>query len=204
VGFSARDVPLADSHPHPVGASFYKRAGAARTALNTGRPGSRLNDMKVCRTALAVMLVAVLGFASVGHAAGRGNQGGSAAGHGGGPAAHGGTNGFHNSPGAFRGSPGAFGGSPGAFHGSPGAFHGSPGAFHDHPGAFHDDRFHGRGFVGVAPFVWAPGYVYAPPVVEAPPVYVPSDGYWYYCQSAGAYYPVAPSCPEPWIPVPAS
>jgi hypothetical protein len=139
--------------------------------------------MKVCRTALAVMLVAVLGFASVGHAAGRGSQGGSAAGHGGGPAAHGGTSGFHNSPGAF---------------------HGSPGAFHDHPGAFHDHRFHGRGFVGVAPFVWAPGYVYAPPVVEAPPVYVPSDGYWYYCQSAGAYYPVAPSCPEPWIPVPAN
>lgn len=183
MGFSARDVPLADSHPHPVGASFYKRAGAALTALNTGRPGSRLNDMKVCRTALAVMLVAVLGFASVGHAAGRGSQGGSAAGHGGGPAAHGGTSGFHNSPGAF---------------------HGSPGAFHDHPGAFHDHRFHGRGFVGVAPFVWAPGYVYAPPVVEAPPVYVPSDGYWYYCQSAGAYYPVAPSCPEPWIPVPAN
>ena len=26
--------------------------------------------------------------------------------------------------------------------------------------------------------------------------------YWYYCASAGAYYPTAPSCPEVWIKVP--
>ena len=53
--------------------------------------------------------------------------------------------------------------------------------------------------------MYAPGYIYEPPVVAAPPEYVPgADGYWYYCQSAGAYYPTAPSCPEPWIPVPAS
>jgi hypothetical protein len=133
------------------------------------------------------MLVAVLGFASVGHAAGRGSPGGGAAGHGG-----------------FHGSSGGFHGGSGGFHGGSGAFHGNPGGFHGNPGGFHDHHFHGRGFVGVAPFVWAPGYVYDPPVVEAPPAYVPSDGYWYYCQSAGAYYPVAPSCPEPWIPVPAS
>ncbi len=30
----------------------------------------------------------------------------------------------------------------------------------------------------------------------------PSESYWYYCGSAGAYYPTAPSCPEPWIKVP--
>ncbi len=29
----------------------------------------------------------------------------------------------------------------------------------------------------------------------------PSESYWYYCGSAGAYYPTAPSCPEPWIKV---
>jgi hypothetical protein len=30
----------------------------------------------------------------------------------------------------------------------------------------------------------------------------PSQAYWYYCPSAGAYYPTAPTCPEPWIKVP--
>jgi hypothetical protein len=75
-------------------------------------------------------------------------------------------------------------------------------------------------------------YVYSSPpavVIEQPPVYVqqppaaapppppppppppaattpsaPSahEGSWYYCASAKAYYPTAPSCPEPWIKVP--
>ena len=27
----------------------------------------------------------------------------------------------------------------------------------------------------------------------------PAQSYWYYCPSAGAYYPTAPTCPEPWI-----
>jgi hypothetical protein len=56
---------------------------------------------------------------------------------------------------------------------------------------------------------WAyppPYYVYAPPtvIVESPPVYIapPPIAYWYYCESAAAYYPTAPSCPEPWIKVP--
>jgi Protein of unknown function (DUF3300) len=30
----------------------------------------------------------------------------------------------------------------------------------------------------------------------------PSQGYWYYCPSARAYYPTAPTCPEPWVKVP--
>ena len=30
----------------------------------------------------------------------------------------------------------------------------------------------------------------------------PSESYWYYCASAGAYYPTAPACPEPWVKVP--
>jgi hypothetical protein len=30
----------------------------------------------------------------------------------------------------------------------------------------------------------------------------PPETYWYYCASAGAYYPTAPTCPEPWIKVP--
>jgi hypothetical protein len=30
----------------------------------------------------------------------------------------------------------------------------------------------------------------------------PPQSYWYYCPSARAYYPTAPTCPEPWIKVP--
>jgi len=29
------------------------------------------------------------------------------------------------------------------------------------------------------------------------------ESYWYYCSSARAYYPTTPTCPEPWIKVPA-
>jgi hypothetical protein len=72
---------------------------------------------------------------------------------------------------------------------------------------FAPHRHFNRGgvFVGVAPFViggaiaygaapyYDPGYAYA----------TPEPSYWYYCQSYGAYYPDVPSCPEPWVPVPA-
>jgi len=84
------------------------------------------------------------------------------------------------------------------FHGAPHFPGGHPGPF-EHHGAdghreFHRD-VHGRVFIGVGPwFYWAapPAYAYAPP----PPTY------WYYCPSAGAYYPYVASCPEPWVPVP--
>jgi hypothetical protein len=136
--------------------------------------------MKYVRTALAIGFAFVLGCTTAAQAAPGGGHG--FGGHGAGAAGHPGFGGPHHAAG----------------------FPGHPGEFHGHPG-FHDPRFHGRAFVGVAPFVYAPGYIYEPPVVAAPPEYVPgADGYWYYCQSAGAYYPTAPSCPEPWIPVPAS
>jgi hypothetical protein len=95
----------------------------------------------------------------------------------------------------------------------------------------HAWRGHGvRGhvFIGVGPGVWwgpgpywwyypPPPYVYAPPtvIVQEPPVYTQQQiapmappappqqqSYWYYCQSAQAYYPNTPSCPEAWIKVP--
>ena len=58
-----------------------------------------------------------------------------------------------------------------------------------------------------------PYYPYPPAVVmrevvpEEPEVYVERpdasvEGYWYYCESAEAYYPRVPSCPEPWVKVP--
>jgi hypothetical protein len=36
-----------------------------------------------------------------------------------------------------------------------------------------------------------------------PPTYG-DQAYWYYCPSYGAYYPNVASCPEAWVPVPAS
>ena len=146
-------------------------------------------------------LVSVLGLVallvgSVGVAAAAPAHGGHGAGafHGAAPA--------HTAP-AFRGGAAVHAGRP--------AFHGNSGAFH-HDGRFHDGHFHhgGRVFVGVGPvFPWwdpYPVYVAPPPVVDAPPVYVQPapSGYWYYCPSAGAYYPNVSSCPEPWVPVPPS
>jgi hypothetical protein len=101
------------------------------------------------------------------------------------------------SAGIAAAAPGSHGGA-GGFHGGSGGFHGSSG-FRGHPG-FHRG-FHGRAFIGgpvfVAPF---PYYYAAPPAYVDPTPY----GYWYYCPSAGAYYPTVGSCPEPWVPVPAS
>jgi hypothetical protein len=76
-------------------------------------------------------------------------------------------------------------------------------------------------FVGLGPaFWWGPPYPYwwygppayvGPVVAETPSVYVQQGAptaaptsYWYYCASAKSYYPSVPTCPEAWIPVPAS
>jgi hypothetical protein len=98
-------------------------------------------------------------------------------------------------------------------------------------GGRHRHHHHGpRVFVSVGPRFWwgpypypyyyypPPYYVYTPPpvVVQEPSVYVqqqvapsapaapaaPAEAYWYYCPSAGAYYPTAPTCNEPWVKVP--
>jgi hypothetical protein len=75
----------------------------------------------------------------------------------------------------------------------------------------HFEHFH-HGFVGprvlIGPetFWYPPTYPYFPPPVyaEPPQGYVqPAPGYWYYCTSAGAYYPDVASCAEAWLPVPA-
>lgn len=132
--------------------------------------------MKPYRTVLAVGLVVLLGWAAVGHAAGRGG---------------GGHPGFH-------------GGRGGRFHGGHGGHRGGHGGHGGH--GFHHRGFRGgSAFIGIAPFFWWPGYIYTPsPVIVAPPVYVQpgSNGYWYYCPSARAYYPYVAACPEPWVPVP--
>jgi len=121
-------------------------------------------------------------------------------------------------PGYARGG-GHGGGHPGGHFGG-----GHVGRFAHHPGfegrRFDGHRFdgrrHARVFVGVAPLVafpfwWDyPAYAYAPPppVVEEPPVYIEQQpagaSDWYYCQSSKNYYPNVPTCPEPWIRVPAT
>ena len=99
-------------------------------------------------------------------------------------------------------------------------------------GFHHRPVFHSRVFIGVGPsYYWGPAYpywyyppppyvVYSPPPVvvrEDPPVYLqqppppppapaPSassaEQFWYYCPSAGNYYPTVLSCPEVWVKVP--
>ena len=95
-----------------------------------------------------------------------------------------------------------------------------------HGRGWYGHRWHGHGIhgprivVGLGPGFWwgprpgwyapPPAYVYPPRViVQEPTVYIqreaapePPPSYWYYCESAGAYYPSVPSCPEPWVKVP--
>jgi hypothetical protein len=66
-----------------------------------------------------------------------------------------------------------------------------------------------RYYAPYPPYYAAPYPVYAPPrvMVQEPPVYIErgseSSGSWYYCESAGEYYPEVETCDEPWIRVPA-
>ncbi|WP_051328439.1 hypothetical protein [Desulfatirhabdium butyrativorans] len=52
------------------------------------------------------------------------------------------------------------------------------------------------------PVVVQPAPVYQPPEVyiqQTPPP--PEQGYWYYCESARAYYPYVKECPGGWMKV---
>lgn len=63
-----------------------------------------------------------------------------------------------------------------------------------HDGRFHDGRFfHGGHFSSfvVVGGIWYPWYAYAAPVY--------ANSWYYYCPSAGAYYPYVTVCPEPWV-----
>ena len=95
------------------------------------------------------------------------------------------------------------------WHGGHGGWHGG---WHG-GGGWHGPRV--RVFVGPG-WGWGPGwgywgppYAYGPTVYQAPPAdppeYIERDqpaGYWYYCESAGDYYPRVSSCAEPWVKVP--
>ena len=94
------------------------------------------------------------------------------------------------------GGPGFGGGHPGGAldHGGSDGHHG----FAGHPG-FDGHRFDHHRFGSVPVFPLYGYYPYYPPAYgyQAP-------AYWYYCPSAGTYYPNVQSCPEAWVPVPAS
>ena len=47
----------------------------------------------------------------------------------------------------------------------------------------------------------APAPAYAPRVYAAPPPPPPAPASWYYCQSAGRYYPYVSACPGGWVTV---
>ena len=80
--------------------------------------------------------------------------------------------------------------------------HGSDGS-HGFDGHHPNRGFHGGfGFGLVVPvpeYGYDPNYGYS----SAPYAYG-APGYWYYCPSYGAYYPNVATCPEAWVPVPAS
>jgi hypothetical protein len=99
--------------------------------------------------------------------------------------------------------------------------------FHEHDyhvwrGGYWAHDYHGGryGWWWIASGLWyyypAPIYPYpdpyVPPVVVAPPVAAapapapaaPPPQYWYYCDSAGGYYPYVPACPSGWRAVPAT
>ena len=100
------------------------------------------------------------------------------------------------SPARGAGGHGFGGGHPGGDvgHGGLDGHHGFGG---DH--GFEGHHFDNRrfGFAPVFPFYGY--YPYYPPAYG----YV-APTYWYYCPSYGAYYPNVQSCPEAWVPVPAS
>ena len=75
-------------------------------------------------------------------------------------------------------------------------------------GRWHHRRHDGRlGWWWVVGGLW---YFYPQPVYPYPDPFAPGEvideegsanGYWYYCESAGQYYPYVTTCPEGWIAV---
>lgn len=85
-----------------------------------------------------------------------------------------------------------------------GGFHGGHHEWHRHGGIFIGPAFGWPGPFDDPFFQFPP----APIVVQPPPVYIErgndsgalasSGQFWYYCESAGAYYPYVKQCPEGW------
>jgi hypothetical protein len=109
----------------------------------------------------------------------------------------------------YRGGGAWYGASP---RGGGGYYHGGSGGRYGGTRVFIGGGlgwWGGPGWGG--PGWWGPSYPYyaAPPVAvqQAPTEYIqqepapPAEDYWYYCQSAGAYYPYVKECPGGWMQV---
>jgi hypothetical protein len=160
-----------------------------------------------------------------GHGGGFGGHGGGFGGHGGGFGGHGGGFGGHGggwaAHGGWTGHGGGWTGHGGGWAGHGTGWAGSGGGWNGH--GWNGGRWNGRGWGGRGwggwgwpwwpawgvsyPLAGAYGYPYydSSPVYEdapdaTPPAPAPPS-YWYYCPSAGGYYPYVQQCPEPWVPV---
>ena len=104
-----------------------------------------------------------------------------------------------NAPSEARGG-GGHGGSGGG-HAGEALGHGFEG-HHDLDGHHDFDRFgHDRFLFGFG----GPVYPYDGYDGDYPPAYrYEAPAFWYYCPTYGAYYPNVATCPETWMPVPAS
>jgi len=73
-------------------------------------------------------------------------------------------------------------------------------------GHFKGHHFDGRHFDGHGHFRFGPVFPYYAypyyPYYDTPEP--PAPSYWYYCPSYQTYYPSVTSCPDAWVPVPAS
>jgi hypothetical protein len=114
------------------------------------------------------------------------------------------------------------GGPHGGPQGGPG-WHGGSQHFEAHGGSQHFEA-HGRGvwdgghwhhgphdghdgwwWVVGPSWYYYPAPIYPYPDLYGPPVIAPpSSAFWFYCPSAGAYYPYVDVCPGGWIQVPAT
>jgi len=118
----------------------------------------------------------------------------------------------HLGPRVVPGAPAAQ--APRAFGAVPAPYRGDMHRFVDQDahvwraGRWHHSHHDGRiGWWWVVGGLW---YFYPRPIYPYPDPFVPGDvayvsggtgPYWYYCRSAGQYYPYVTYCPEGWVPV---
>jgi hypothetical protein len=173
-------------------------------------------NMKQVTWAIVLAVLLLAGPAVQAEAASRGGGsrggGGYSGGSGGSGAYRGGSHSGGTGSGAYRGGyhGGHYGGGyRGGYYG--GGYHG-----HGYYGGSYRGGYYGgtRVFIGGGLGWWGgPGWWGAPyPYYVAPPVVIPESSqeyiqvapapqqqaYWYYCQSAGAYYPYVKECPGGW------
>jgi hypothetical protein len=147
--------------------------------------------------ALSIIAGATPALADHGNWSGGGGHGGGGWHGGGGGGWHGGGGGGWHGGTAWRGG--------GGWHGDHGWRGGWGGGRGWYGGGFGFGGFVGPGWgypYGVDPYAYSGAYPYPPMAPAAVPV-APGSATLYYCRSSAAYYPTVPTCPEPWVMMPA-